>query len=79
MNTRTCRAGLVALAGALAFGCAGPKPILYQNAHYQSVGERVAERDIEGCRQSADAAGAHRNPSKVTRTARNTILLSPGP
>ncbi|MCH8082639.1 MAG: hypothetical protein IH885_00225 [Myxococcales bacterium] len=72
MNTRTCWAGLVALAGAMAFGCAGPKPILYQNAHYQSVGKRVAERDIEGCRQSADAAGAHRNPSKVARTARNT-------
>jgi len=72
MTTTTCRAGLVELAGAMAFGCAGPKPILSQNAHYESVGERVAQRDIEDCRQRADAAGAHRNPSKVSRTARST-------
>jgi hypothetical protein len=72
MNTRTYRAGLVALAAAIAFGCAGPKPILYPNAHYQSVGERVAQSDIEGCRKRADAAGANRDPSKVARTARNT-------
>ncbi len=72
MNTRTCRAGFVALATAMAFGCAGPKPILYPNAHYRSVGERVAQSDIEGCRQSADAAGANRDPSRVTRAAKNT-------
>ena len=72
MNTRTCRAGLVALTAAMALGCAGPKPILYPNAHYEYVGERVAKIDIEGCRDRADAAGAHRDPSKVTRTARST-------
>ncbi len=72
MNTRTCRAGLIALAAAMAFGCAGPKPILYPNAHYQSAGERVAKSDIEGCRERADAAGANRDPSKVRRTARST-------
>ena len=73
MNSRTCQAGFVALATAMAFGCAGPKPILYPNAHYQSVGERVAQSDIEGCRKMADTAGAHRDPSKVSRTARRTV------
>jgi hypothetical protein len=53
--------------------CAGPKPILYPNAHYQRVGESVAESDIEGCRVAADAAGANRDPSKVTRAARSTV------
>jgi hypothetical protein len=72
MNTRTCRAGLIALAAAMAFGCAGPKPILYPNTHYQNVGKRVAESDIEGCRERADAAGANRDPGKAARTARNT-------
>ena len=72
MTTRTCEVGLVALAAAMAFGCAGPKPVLYPNAHYQSVGERVAQSDIEGCRERADAAGANRDPSKVSRTARST-------
>jgi len=77
IDTRTCRLGLVAVAAALAtatgLGCAGPKPILYPNAHYQSVGERVAQSDIEGCRAMADAAGANRDPSKVSRTARSTV------
>jgi len=73
VNTRACQTGVVALAAAVGLGCAGPKPILYPNAHYQSVGQRVAQSDIEGCRDRADAAGANRDPSKVTRTARNTV------
>jgi hypothetical protein len=52
-------------------GCAGPKPILYPNAHYQRVGESVAQSDIEGCRVAADAAGANRDPGKVTQAARS--------
>ncbi|HEX9813525.1 MAG TPA: hypothetical protein VGB31_01105 [Myxococcota bacterium] len=72
MDTGTCQAGLVALAAALLFGCAGPRPILYPNAHYQSVGKSVAQSDIEGCRMMADAAGANRDPDKVTRAARST-------
>ena len=72
MNTGTCRSGLVALAAAMLLGCAGPKPILYPNAHYQSTGERVAQSDIQECREMADAAGAHRDPDKVTRAAART-------
>ncbi len=71
MKTDTCRAGLVVLAAAMGFACAGPKPILYPNTHYQHVGESVAQSDIEGCRATADAAGANRDPSKVTRAARS--------
>ncbi|MBW1843622.1 MAG: hypothetical protein JRE38_12580 [Deltaproteobacteria bacterium] len=71
MRSRTCRVGLVALATAMLSGCAGPKPILYPNAHYQYVGESVAQSDIEGCRVTADAAGANRDPSKVTSAARS--------
>jgi hypothetical protein len=73
MNRRIHQIGLVALAIATVLGCAGPKPVLYPNAHYQSVSERVAQSDIEGCREMADAAGAHRDPSKVSRTARSTV------
>ena len=73
MNTRACQTGVVAIVAAMAFGCAGPKPVLYPNAHYQGVGERVAQSDIEGCRERADAAGANRDPSKVSRTARSTV------
>jgi len=56
-----------------AIGCAGaPKPILYPNRHLDGVGKAAAERDIAECRELADAAGAHRDPSKVTDTARDT-------
>ena len=46
---------------ALAFhfvACSGPKPILYPNAHLQSVGEEGARQDISGCREVAKEAGA---------------------
>jgi len=39
-------------------GCAEPKPILYPNAHLQQVGEEVANRDIDECREMAKNAGA---------------------
>jgi hypothetical protein len=51
--------GLVALA---ATGCAGPRPILYPNAHLQTVGPEAAERDISECRRRAEAAGAQETP-----------------
>ncbi len=35
-------------------GCAGPKPILYPNEHFQNVGSAQAERDIELCVQLAE-------------------------
>ncbi len=72
MNTGTGRAGLVVLVAAMLLGCAGPKPILYPNAHNQSAGERVAQSDIQESREKADAAGANRDPDKVTRTASQT-------
>ncbi|MGH7254960.1 MAG: hypothetical protein ACREI3_04210, partial [Nitrospirales bacterium] len=41
MGTLCLSAGLV--------GCAGPKPILYPNAHFQEVGEAAAKQDIREC------------------------------
>ena len=38
--------------------CSSTGPIIYPNAHYQSVGKVVAEQDIEICRQMAESAGA---------------------
>ena len=39
----------------LAAGCAAPAPVLYPNAHLQSVGQQRAEQDIADCRTAADA------------------------
>ncbi|MFZ1747361.1 MAG: hypothetical protein WBO24_14450 [Nitrospirales bacterium] len=38
----------------LAFGCSGPRPILYPNDYLQQVGPDRAEQDIEECQQLAE-------------------------
>lgn len=63
---------LVGIATLLA-GCAAPKPILYPNAHYQSVGADAAERDIEECKELAKDAGATPSQGKTGQVAGNTV------
>ena len=41
--------------------CSGARPVLYPNAHMQSVGKEAAEQDIEACKQSAESAGAEQS------------------
>ena len=56
----------------LLLACAGPKPVLYPNDHYQSVGAQAAEQDIAECRQLAESAGAKPGDGKAAQTARRT-------
>jgi len=44
-----------ALTSLLLLGCAGPKPVLYPNDHFETVGHEQAELDIAECRNLADA------------------------
>jgi len=46
-----------------------PRPVLYPNEYLEEVGKSQSQKDIEACRQKADDAGAHRDPSKVTKSA----------
>jgi outer membrane lipoprotein SlyB len=47
-----------AVAAVLLAACAGtPDPVLYPNAHLQTVGPAAAERDIAQCRELASASG----------------------
>lgn len=62
--------GIVIAVGLVA--CAGPKPILYPNAHLQSVGPEVAEQDIGECRKVAEAAGATPGDRKGAKVAGST-------
>ncbi|GIW43172.1 MAG: hypothetical protein KatS3mg077_0454 [Candidatus Binatia bacterium] len=39
----------------LSSGCANPRPVLYPNAHYERVGEVIAQRDIDDCMRKARA------------------------
>ncbi|MGR6035034.1 MAG: glycine zipper family protein [Candidatus Nitrosoglobus sp.] len=53
-------------------GCAGPRPILYPNAHFKAVGQRAAEQDIAECRAMAEAAGATPGKGKTAETVKNS-------
>lgn len=55
--------------------CAGPSPILYPNAHYQSVGRDTIEQDLEYCKQLAESAGADENSGGAAgKVATNTAI-----
>jgi hypothetical protein len=55
-------------------GCSTAHPVLYPNAHMQSVGKEVAAQDIEACRQLAEAAGAEEGSGKAGRVATGTAV-----
>ena len=58
-------------------GCAGPKPILYPNAHLQAVGQDTAKQDIAECREMAEAAGARPGEGKAGQVA-GSAAVGPG-
>ena len=55
-------------------GCTGPKPILYPNAHLQTVGQDAAKQDIAECRDMAEAAGAKPGEGKAGQVAGSTAV-----
>ncbi|MCP9473615.1 MAG: glycine zipper family protein [Nitrospira sp.] len=55
-------------------GCSMAKPVLYPNAHFQSVGRETAERDIETCRKEAEAAGAEEGDGRAGEVAKRTAM-----
>jgi hypothetical protein len=55
-------------------GCASPRPILYPNAHLQSVGQAAAARDVEECERLAKAAGADRGSGRAGEVATGTAV-----
>jgi len=54
--------------------CSTAQPVLYPNAHMQSVGKEIAAQDIEACRQLAEAAGAEEGSGKAGRVATGTAV-----
>jgi hypothetical protein len=55
-------------------GCSSAKPVLYPNAHLQSVGKEEAEADIKDCRQMAESAGAEQKSGKGGQVAKSTAV-----
>lgn len=54
--------------------CAGPKPILYPNAHLKAVGQETAKDDIAECRDMAEAAGAQEGEGRAGQVAGRTAV-----
>jgi len=54
--------------------CSSHKPILYPNAHLQSVDEETSKRDIAGCREMAKEAGASTGSEKGVAVAGQTAV-----
>ncbi|HEX5646016.1 MAG TPA: glycine zipper family protein [Nitrospira sp.] len=54
--------------------CSSAHPVLYPNAHLQSVGKEAANDDIEACKQAAEEAGAQSGGGKAGRVATNTAV-----
>jgi hypothetical protein len=62
-------ASLVALVG-----CATSRPVLYPNAHYQSVAAETVQRDVAECRNLAEAAGARQQTAEAARVGTGTAV-----
>ena len=54
--------------------CSTAHPVLYPNAHRQSVGKELAAQDIDACRQLAEEAGADEGGGKAGRVATGTAV-----
>ena len=54
--------------------CSTARPVLYPNAHLESVGREVADRDIEECDGKAIAAGADRQSGGAREVATGTAV-----
>jgi hypothetical protein len=58
----------------LLVSCSTAEPVLYPNAHLQTVGNETAKQDIEHCREFAERASADEGTGQAGRTARNTAI-----
>ena len=54
--------------------CSSAHPVLYPNAHMQSVGKEAAAQDIEACKQMAESAGAEEGSGKAGQVATGTAV-----
>jgi hypothetical protein len=64
----------VAVLALMATACSTPRPVLYPNEHFQSVGQSVADADIADCENLAKAAGADRQTGEGGELAKSTAV-----
>lgn len=73
LNIRTISViTFVAITPLFISGCAGPKPVLYPNDHFETVGQQQVETDIAECEELAE--GHTSSNSKGKEVAKNTAI-----
>ena len=72
VRPRRRRAALLIVLGLV--GCSTARPVLYPNAHLESVGREAADRDIEECERMAKEAGADRRSGEAEQVAKGTAV-----
>ena len=73
MQPHTLRVVCLMAVVVAATACANQKPVVYPNAHSQSVGQQQTDVDISECDRLARNAGASPNNSNVDDTAKRTV------
>lgn len=68
------RLTVLAFVASTLLGCSGPKPILYPNTHFQTVGKATADREIAECRTVAKEAGSSPGTGKGGQVAGSTVI-----
>lgn len=63
-----------ALALAAVAACSSPKPVLYPNAHLNSVGKAQADQDIEACKEFAENNGVSSDSGKTGDVVKGTAV-----
>jgi len=69
MNTGRLFVAAAIAVGACSISCAPQRPVLYPNAHYQSAGAAVAQRDIDECMARAANFAQGGAGTEVARSA----------
>jgi hypothetical protein len=71
---QTVKGRTIVILSVMLSACSSAEPVLYSNAHLQSVGKEVAQQDIEGCKQLAESAGAEEGSGKAGQVAKSTAI-----
>ncbi len=74
-NLQTKIIPILILGCLLITGCAGPKPILYSNAHLNKIGQEQADRDIAECQVIAKK---YASPSNAGKNIAKSTVMSAG-
>jgi Glycine-zipper domain len=73
-EVRSFRATVATGALLMLWSCSGVSPVLYPNTHLKTVGEDVAQKDIEACRDMAEEAGARERTGRAGQVATDTAV-----